>query len=660
MTAGRRCGAFVLAAASLCLPGRGAATPAAPGADETPEIRIIDQPFSITDESNGPIVIGAIEGAASTDTVVVTAYPRTVSRTSFLAVADGEAPLQTTVDAVRFRYGGLRARDGGLLIPLTYGLTTTRTDALDIGRTGVYPVSVELRREGRVLARALTFLFRPDDDPRVRATVIVGESMPPGHLPDGSVAVAPDARLAVQNLSAMVTGAGGALVADVTPELLSALAASTDPADVQAFEGLRAAIGGASLPANPYTRIDPARLRTEGLGDEIARQVRLGETAVLAALPGVAVQRGVWMARTRIDPGGIAALANLGVRTLVFSGGGRPEVDTPVGLMSDVDAGAGLSIKGVIAVDRNETHLRDADRPVIGAIRVAADMMMVRHDLLAAGHSPDTVHLVLDAVTGSDSPIVPAAALTLAAALRGSGVVSVVGEVAIDDTDVAAGSLIASNAPADGYEDRNMGAIMYTLVTRREALSSMLPPEDGRLDRWEATLGIVPSLDDPVTINSYVDEMQRDMNTLAEAVSISVGTTVTLGDRSGRIPLRLRNTLDTPLSVRVRVVSAKLVLADGPRVFVVPPASAIDVSVDVRARSNGSFPVRITLLTPNGQVVVEPTTTITARVSALAGLGQLVSVSIALVLLAWWFANWRRSKRRSAAPADAGGGRAPE
>lgn len=641
-TAGRAAVAALSAMASVVAPAGAVAA-----ADDVATVRIISQPFAVTAADSGAIVIDEVPGASSSDVVVVTAYPRVVSRTAFRAVADGDAPLQTTVDAVRFRYGALRARDGGLTVPLRYGLTTSKTDALDIGRRGVYPVSVEVRRGSRVVARSLTFLYRPDSGPRVRATVIVGESTAPGHRPDGSIAVDPDARTAMRNTATMVAGAAGALVADVAPELLSAIVASADPADVGLLGSLRSAIGGAALPAAPYARIDPSRLLAEGLGDEIARQFRLGETAVLAALPDASVQRGVYVARAPIGATGVAAVADLGIRTVVFSGDARPATDVPTGVMAEVDAGAGVAVKAVIAVDGDDEFLRDPDKPVVGGIRVAADMMMIRADLLDAGHAPDSVHLVFDALPG-EGRLDVTAALTLAAALRDSGAVSLVGETAIDDTDAADGALISTAGTEIEYEDRNMGAVMSTLVGRRQSLSSMLPPEDDRLDRWEATLGIVPSLVEASLINSYVSEMQRDMNTLPEAVSISVGTTVTLGNRTGRIPVRLRNSLDTPLSVRVRVVSAKLVLLDGPRVFEVPANAAIDVSIDVRARSNGSFPVRVTLLTPDAQVVVEPTVTITARVSALAGLGQLVSVSIALVLFAWWFAHWRRSRRRDA------------
>jgi len=66
----------------------------------------------------------------------------------------------------------------------------------------------------------------------------------------------------------------------------------------------------------------------------------------------------------------------------------------------------------------------------------------------------------------------------------------------------------------------------------------------------------------------------------------------------------------------------------------------------VEARSNGRFPVTVELVTPRGDVLLG-SETVTARVSALAGLGQVVTVVAALMLLTWWVHNWRTKRRRS-------------
>jgi hypothetical protein len=66
----------------------------------------------------------------------------------------------------------------------------------------------------------------------------------------------------------------------------------------------------------------------------------------------------------------------------------------------------------------------------------------------------------------------------------------------------------------------------------------------------------------------------------------------------------------------------------------------------VEARSNGRFPVTVELLTPRGNVLLG-SDTVTARVSALAGLGQVVTVVALLMLLTWWGHNWRVRRRRA-------------
>jgi hypothetical protein len=46
--------------------------------------------------------------------------------------------------------------------------------------------------------------------------------------------------------------------------------------------------------------------------------------------------------------------------------------------------------------------------------------------------------------------------------------------------------------------------------------------------------------------------------------------------------------------------------------------------------------------------------TITANVSAIAGLGQVVTATALLVLLTWWAHNWRTKRRRALEAALAG------
>jgi hypothetical protein len=86
----------------------------------------------------------------------------------------------------------------------------------------------------------------------------------------------------------------------------------------------------------------------------------------------------------------------------------------------------------------------------------------------------------------------------------------------------------------------------------------------------------------------------------------------------------------------------------------VPPNASAEVVVEVEARSNGRFPVSVQLLTPRGDLALSEPMTITANVSAIAGLGQVVTATALLVLLTWWAHNWRTKRRRALEAALAG------
>ena len=68
------------------------------------------------------------------------------------------------------------------------------------------------------------------------------------------------------------------------------------------------------------------------------------------------------------------------------------------------------------------------------------------------------------------------------------------------------------------------------------------------------------------------------------------------------------------------------------------------------ARSNGTSPVTVEVLTPPPTSVplTEPVT-LTSRVNALTGLGQVLTAALFLILLTWWFSHWRARRRENAA-----------
>ena len=120
----------------------------------------------------------------------------------------------------------------------------------------------------------------------------------------------------------------------------------------------------------------------------------------------------------------------------------------------------------------------------------------------------------------------------------------------------------------------------------------------------------------------------------------------TLSGRKSELRLQVRNDSSSPLRVVVRFASAKLKFPKSRQTLEVPADGSAEVVVPVEARSNGRFPVSVALLTPKSDVALGEPMTITAKVSALAGLGQVVTATALLVLLTWWAHNWRSKRRR--------------
>jgi hypothetical protein len=120
--------------------------------------------------------------------------------------------------------------------------------------------------------------------------------------------------------------------------------------------------------------------------------------------------------------------------------------------------------------------------------------------------------------------------------------------------------------------------------------------------------------------------------------------TFTLTGRSGTIEIRLTNTIDETLQVVLALDSAKLDFPEGEQQVVLRPEGETTVIVPVEARANGTSAVDVVVTTPVGQPLDDPIV-LTSRVTALTGLGQVLTGGLALVLLTWWLAHWRAKRR---------------
>lgn len=145
--------------------------------------------------------------------------------------------------------------------------------------------------------------------------------------------------------------------------------------------------------------------------------------------------------------------------------------------------------------------------------------------------------------------------------------------------------------------------------------------------------------------DDYVTGIRSQLRDIRTSIKVSDSLTFTLSGRESNLRLQLRNTALQPLSVVVELVSTKLQFPTGSQSVTIPAESVFDLVVPVVARANGTFPIEVVLHTPDGATQVGRRIQFSARVTALAGLGQLVTGTAALILVAWWTAHIRRKRR---------------
>ncbi|MET0908653.1 MAG: DUF6049 family protein, partial [Ilumatobacteraceae bacterium] len=203
-------------------------------------------------------------------------------------------------------------------------------------------------------------------------------------------------------------------------------------------------------------------------------------------------------------------------------------------------------------------------------------------------------------------------------------------------------------------------ALIDSTALSAASAGTMLPEDDPRPAAWAAELqGLISTSVSDADAAASTARIQSEADTIRGSVAAPDPFSFTLTGRSGDIELQLTNTSPDPLTVILRASSQKLTFPDsqepvvGPRdanagdhTFTLRPNEESTVVIPVRAKSNGTSPITVQLLTPAGELIDDPVT-ISATVTAFTGLGQVLTAGFVLVLLTWWATHWR-SRRRAA------------
>ena len=515
---------------------------------------------------------------------------------------------------------------------------------------GIYPVTIELRSDNVPLAELRTAIVRVADGeqapPLDVALVVPLDGAPTLHA-DGATVIADADRLRLQTVTGVLAGSATPLTVAPRPELIEGLGRTGLPADSDRAAALATAIGTRQVLAQPFVSMDPAALERAGLGGELTSQLTLGEDAIAKALPGVSTDRTTWVTGQRSSPQGVAMLRDLGVRRLVVPADtldpAPDRISAPTTAIQVEAGGAALPVEVAVADPGLTTAFAATPDPVLGAYQYVAELLAI-----AADHPATTGRQGVVVVPPADWQPDPTFLATVLSLLGQSPLLHA---VTLDQwfRDVAAPTdarhTLATANPAD-LSDFALGLTLTRV--RLTALSSMLPVTDTLATSLAARLRV--SVDDSFDANqhqAYLDAANGELNELSDAVDPVATRRITLAGRSTEVPITLHRRIDRPITVRVHLESPKLSFPDND-LLVKLDAETVQERVKVKARANGTFPLIVTIMTPEGDVPVAPTTELTVQATTLSGFGVVLSVGALLVLASWWVRHLRRNRRRKA------------
>lgn len=655
------------------------AAPASPVAADTDTLRLVSQGFNVT--ATGAVTMtvqlpSSLEPSGTDFSVSITAYRPIVGREAVSAAIAGE--LNRSVDTVELEADQVfQTVPGQLQFVVPVEVTTRTRTALQMSKPGLYPVLVEYRVGGDAVAELITFLHRVPSDKEEEETPLsvafVASTLQPVRLDDRGDVLLDTATIdELTQLADLLAASPVPLTVQVPPAVLSALADS-DPA---LSRRLVAAIGRNDLLSVPVLPIDVSSAAAAGRDALYTQWLRDGEDA-LAATVDTPSRRTLVFATTAVTTEGATLLRSLGARLVVMPAAvfdalpASPAATVDTTGLVGLDVGDGATLDSVI-VDRAvaTTLERGGNDRVLTAIQVASELLAVRAAIAAgdaadgadasgtssrAGNDPSRHGVTIGAADLGVPGIEPFVSIAeLLADTPGLRVTS------LDDLSVRADRveqdgepvMAALPADADGEVGRR-STLADELAVQSVAVASMLPDGDRIVAEWARLTSLLPTsalADEQVTgIAERIREQQRGF---LEAIEVPAGFSVNLTGRRGTVRVKLRNNSEVPLDVRVRLTSSKLQFPDGaPPVVALQPGAFTEVQFDVVALSNGRIPATLDVFTPEGDTRLAPPVPVTLSLTALSGIGNLVTGAALLVLLTWWVRHIRKGRRLRAAQA---------
>jgi len=618
------------------------------------EARLIGQNFNVTIGKQFRFVVSIPNKATLSE---LRSTQNAVLRVEFHAAVDSRDAVRDVVSGAftpsiiethNLLFADLGSNETGDVIALL--ASNAGGSSVRLRKSGVYPVSISIQVGDRESSRMLTFInfITVQTSKNSLSVSLVAEVNPPlSQTPAGETSLADSARTMLNSVVSSLNGDGGVMSLRMSPETLNSLAVSSNPQDADLLGQIQLVLAKHQVLASTFVPFDPSSAEKAKLSSEFDKQLARGIEVLNTRNGDAGINPRTWFSTRPISTDGISLLARSGFTNVVFS----PQAAQSLGALDSYtkqyranytgDSTAKVSI--AVADPRYAASLSGSNtNPVQTSMAVAAEIIAQQGELALGQRRPLDHHLIVSTLDGALPNPVLLNSLLVALSNAPQITLRPLGSIQ-RATEASTPLTMPSGVSIDLRARRPQVQLVVDEIT---STRSMLSADAPQRMWWEDALLLIQS----DSLNSdrfdlYLKGFRAQLRTFRASVSVPESLTFTLSGKSSDLRLQLRNNASMPLSVLVTLSSAKLTFPEKPQVVTVAANSAIDVIVPVVARANGTFPLEVVLYTPDGTAQVGKRIRLSARVSALAGLGQLATGVALLLLASWWVAHWRKQHR---------------
>ena len=545
----------------------------------------------------------------------------------------------------------ITALTGDLSVVLGNGLTSGSQNDLkkiEFNGRGIYPIRIESLINKVVRANVTSFVNRVDLSTRLEPMpvnlLVTLDSANTLQL-DGSHIVDDLTRAKISQLVSLLELDGPLVSTQVSPQVIDGLSKSENPADQELLLRLTNAISKTNLIATSYLAFDPSGASQTQHEKEFNALVDLGQSTLSSRFTSNVAVSDVWIARTPLDQFGVDLLAKSGYRSIVMlpaAGAALGSFDNtarPYRLVSGAKTMSLYVADPTYVPQLGETK----NSSFIAASAIAAQLLAQRSKIESDGGTPSLKRTVLTTQDGAvlNSNLIHEILLILKRVPQQISI-QTLSDLPEPRQDAYKPDLRVKDISQFELRMKNIDLLRADLYK----LNSTLDQNSNTWAIWNERLMVMSS--DTLTKaqrEEFATQTRNELKSLRTAVTLEEGTTFTFGSRKSQLRLDLKNSSNEDLTIQVKVESPKLKLDRSMAVIEVPANSSNELVINAVALSNGLFPVDVRIFTADGSSQLGKKIEISARVNAIAGLGQVVTGVALLLLLTWWAAHFRRKYR---------------